>query len=197
MEEKVLKLKKKGEGAGEEVKPASELDVSDWLMVSGSVSERELVRKFPDKAGLGAALAALASRGLVSREKKFFATVYSFNYRAPEAAKLRARLTQQPGRKDDGKKFKTNLDVLASLVERFDAVGVGKAARFFNTDEETLKSWARILESHGLATIYYPIIGDTVVAKKESKLKAVNASLRTLAMILLAALAVTAVALLI
>lgn len=145
-------------------------DILDWIIISGGVSERELSRRFKLKpALLKSIIMKFEKLGLVKRKKSLLGTQILFNSNSEQGMKEKSRLLPSVKIIDEEKRFITNLDILKSLVDRFGAIELKMVARFLNTDYNTVEKWAETLQSRGLVTLKYPLIGSPIISQKDEK----------------------------
>ena len=155
-----------------------EQNVLDWIVVSRAVRERELSKKFRlDIKSLREIINKLEKRGLVIRKRSLFGTIISFNQTSAEAKTEESQLLPSVVVVGKEKRFKTNLDVLSGLVNRFGQVELSKAAKFFKRNNDTVEGWAKILQSQGLIAIFYPLIGEPILLKRGESVGIVNSLL--------------------
>ncbi|MDI6798523.1 MAG: CBS domain-containing protein [Candidatus Aenigmarchaeota archaeon] len=72
---------------------------------------------------------------------------------------------------EEKKKFlaimETDVDKILSIIKEKGRISFDKIAKLFNVDMNTVENWAKILEDHGLAEIFYPAIGSPELREKK------------------------------
>ena len=166
--------------------------ILDWVIFSGTTSEGEIAAKFNLKpVTVRAVLLKLTQDKLIKMSKTPLGLVVRLNLDSEEGQREKARFTPSKDVVGEEKHFKTNLDILKDLVDRFSPLQLGKVARYFGTSEDAVESWAKLIHDQGLIVLYYPIVGETVLLKSGSKPPLLNSSLiRYIALMVLLILAI-------
>lgn len=173
-------------------KTADDRDVFDWIILSGAAGEKELAGKFSvSRKALAPIIDGLEERGVVKRKRGLlFKTIILFNGDSEQGRIEKNRLLPSASLVGAEKMFKTNLDVLKTLVDRFGSIGLGRVAGFFRTRRETVEDWAKILHSQGLIVLFYPLVGEPVLLRVGEKQSIINETLVRYLILLLLVLAV-------
>jgi len=73
--------------------------------------------------------------------------------------------------KEEKKKFlailETDVDKILNIIKEKGKISFTEIAKMFNVSSETVEEWAKILEDHGLAEIFYPAIGSPEIKEKK------------------------------
>ncbi len=63
----------------------------------------------------------------------------------------------------------TQLDIMLKIIEEKESVTLTSFSKSFNVDKKLIEEWATILEDNNLAKIEYPMFGDVIIKKWNSK----------------------------
>ncbi|MFH8132569.1 MAG: hypothetical protein QW321_03125, partial [Candidatus Aenigmatarchaeota archaeon] len=56
--------------------------------------------------------------------------------------------------------METDIDRILAVIKEKKRVKFSELEKMFNVSKEVIEEWAKILEDHGLAEIFYPAIGE-------------------------------------
>ena len=155
-----------------------EKDALDWIIISGVITEKQLSKKFKvKKKRIREIVNKLEKDGILKRQKKLLSSPVQLNEDTEQGMNEKGRLLPSVDIVEKKKIFKTNLDILKTLIDRFGKIELQLAAKFFKTRKETVEEWAKILHSQGLITLFYPITGETILLKRGRKQGLVNSTL--------------------
>ncbi|MBM3309442.1 MAG: hypothetical protein FJY77_04230 [Candidatus Altiarchaeales archaeon] len=177
---------------GKTPRMVEEQDIRDWVIISGAITEKELAKKFSiSRKDLKPVVSRLEKDGVVKTKKKLFNPVIHFDSSSEQGRKELSSLIPSVAIVDEKKVFRTNLDILKNLVDRFGSIELSKIARFLKTNSETVESWAKMLHSQGLIVLFYPLVGEPILTREGEKHGVVNRTLvkyLTIALLILLAI---------
>jgi hypothetical protein len=141
-------------------------DVLYWILTKREfkISELRDRFKFPPKK-LNDFVSRIEKAGLATRSKTVLGDEkVTIRKRSLATRILKRRIQKQLFENEDVvKKYDSPIDHLLHLVTRFKKVPVSDAANYFDKSEETVFSWARILEKRDMIKIQYPMVGGPVL----------------------------------
>jgi hypothetical protein len=164
-------------------------DVLDWVIFSGGTTEKEL----SEKTGLSGkavadAVGRLEGRGVLKRRRGFLRTEVLLDPSSDEAKAELSMLSPAVEVVGVEKRFKTSLDLVKHIVDRFGRARMARFSRFFNTTDDVVESWAKILHAQGMIVLFYPVVGGPVLLKTGERGRVVNYTLIRYLVVLLAGL---------
>ena len=156
-------------------KNPKEQNVLDWIIFSGATTEKEISKRFNiDRKYLQDLIKQFERKNLVKIKKSLLSTHIIFNNNSEEGKREKARLLPSISVVDLQKRFKTDIDVLKALVDKFGILSLSKTAIFFKANNDTVEEWAKILQSKGLLIIQYPILSEVVLLRKGEHTKMIT-----------------------
>ncbi len=159
-------------------KKLGEEDVIDWVVINGVVSERCLSKKSGwDKKELSELIKKQEKEGVLISEKSFLRKNVLFNPNSEKGKKRLMSLMPSVVVEGKEKKFKTALDQMKYLVDRFEKIEMSTLAHFLESDKTLIESWAKILHQQNMITLYYPLAGDAVLMRNDESGNPINSTL--------------------
>jgi hypothetical protein len=156
----------------------NEQDVIDWVIFSGGATKGEIAKRTKiEMAALDRITDFYQAEKILTIRKRMFRSVVVLNDKTPEGVKEGERFLPHSELVGGKRRFKTNLDVINHLVDRFGTLELGMLSRFFKTSDEVVESWAKILHDQGILTLYYPLVGDPVLVRRGGRIHAINSAL--------------------
>jgi len=170
-----------------------EKDVVDWVILAGRASEAEISKRTGlSRPAVAAVIAKYEKSNVLVKKDGLLRASITFNG-ASEAGKCeKARLAPTVEVSCGEKRFNTKLDVVTRLVERFGEVELSKLSRLFEVRMDVVESWAKILHSQGVASLYYPLAGEPVLVRKGDTPKVLTPAVVAIIIFLLLLLAAVA-----
>ena len=82
-------------------------------------------------------------------------------------AKLMAPKAREERRAPTVMEMETDVDKILMVIKEKKKVKFSELAKMFNVSKQTIEEWAKILEDHGLAQIFYPTLGEPELREKK------------------------------
>ena len=82
-------------------------------------------------------------------------------------AKLMAPKAKEERRAPTVMEMETDVDKILMVIKEKKRVKFSELAKMFNVSKQTIEEWAKILEDHGLAQIFYPTLGEPELREKK------------------------------
>lgn len=162
-------------GELEEEQPAKETktnvgDLIMWAIINEKVDRKNIQEKFGLKEEEYNAVAeTLAKKGIVDLVKeKGLLKEDTYMKVKPDAREVRSeieKLSPAVTQEDHVKKYKTRIDAIVELVNRFGRVNAGGIAKYYKADKETIEKIGHILDKNDVIAVSYPVTGDVVLTK--------------------------------